>query len=174
MGLDSGATFTTDSRGNGTVKVTLDYDLIQEAPVATRYVSTQCVPSVAADGTCTGTTDLGIPRRVASLTTTWLRGHIGDYDVSRRALSCANYDQSFDPDTGAVSQPAGIDARYWQCVDPATGRPRVPRFTFDHFRLAPHPDGLTHGLIGGNSTEHFIDMVGRRCDIAPSVGAQCP
>jgi len=42
---------------------------------------------------------------------------------------------------------------------------RVPRFEFDHFRLAAHPDSLTHGFIGGNGTDHRIDMVGRRSDL---------
>jgi len=52
-------------------------------------------------------------------------------------------------------------------VDPQTGNglPRVWRFPFDHFRLAAHPDGLTHGFIGGNEAEHVIDMVGRRCHL---------
>jgi hypothetical protein len=35
----------------------------------------------------------------------------------------------------------------------------------DHFRLANHPDGLTHGFISGNSVDHLIDMVGRRIDM---------
>jgi len=54
-------------------------------------------------------------------------------------------------------------------VDPknGTGLPRVWRYPFDHFRLAAHPDELTHGFIGGSAFEHAIDMVGRRCRLQP-------
>src|SRR5437867_1592120 len=68
----------------------------------------------------------------------------------------------------------GIDARYWQCIDSVTALPRVYRYEFDHFRLAPHPDDLTHGLFGGNPKDHFIDMVGRRCRLVPPIDSACP
>jgi len=94
------------------------------------------------------------------VTTTWLRKYIAQVAAVDRAAQCANYNPS---DPGAI---------YWQCIDPATvdphtgnGLPRVWRFPFDHFRLAAHPDGLTHGFIGGNESEHVIDMVGRRCKL---------
>ena len=94
------------------------------------------------------------------MTTTWLRKYIAQVPAADRASQCANYD---------AAEPGGI---YWQCIDPDTvdpntgnGLPRVWRFPFDHFRLAAHPDGLTHGFIGGNETEHVIDMVGRRCKL---------
>src|SRR2546427_103821 len=98
--------------------------------------------------------------------TTWLRKFIGDYSPAERLSACANYE--------ALAVRPGIDPRYWQCIDPATGLPRVQRYKFDHFRLAPHPDDLTHGLFGGNGTDHFIDMVGRRCQITPPIDDPCP
>jgi hypothetical protein len=69
-----------------------------------------------------------------------------------------------------------MDARLWQCIDPATatnkggGLPKVHMYAFDHFRLANHPDDLTHGFIGGNSVDHWIDMVGRRADLVLQAG----
>ena len=102
--------------------------------------------------------------KVMRVTSTWLRKYViqiinagGD-----PAALCANYD------------PDAAESVYWQCVDPATadprtkgGLPRVFRFAWDHFRLAAHPDGLTHGFIGGSEQEHFIDMVGRRLNVHP-------
>ncbi len=69
----------------------------------------------------------------------------------------------------------GANARFWQCIDPATvtpttgtGLPRVHRCLFDQFRLANHPDDLTHGFIGGNATDHRLDLVGRRAELVPN------
>lgn len=181
MGLDPGAVFITDNKGDGEVQVKLDYDLIWEAPVGNDDIIEQCAPSINNDtGKCDGELSPGFRRKSVRVTTTWLRKYVGQFHWSQRASMCANYDPRFDPETGGVSPIGGIDARYWQCVDPATvkdpndphtGLPRVHTFAFDHFRLAPHPDDLTHGFIGGSTVDHFIDMVGRRCDVAPSV---CP
>jgi len=160
MGLDPGAVFFTNDRGDGETQVRLDYDLIRAAPVANKDVIRQCVPgpvAVGADGKAT------CPASSQSIrvTTTWLRTYIGQ--VTDPATECANYDPALEP---------GV--RFWQCIDPATvdprtgnGLPRVPRFTFNHFRLAAHPDALTHGFIGGNHEDHVIDMVGRHADLAP-------
>jgi hypothetical protein len=159
MGLDPGVTFVTDSWGNGSIRLTLDYNILGNTyddgpPVGNKSLVTQCVVDNPGPqrGPCPSPTSL---QRV---TTTWLRKYIAQVAAADRASQCANYD---------TSQPGMI---YWQCIDPATvdpnsgnGLPRVWRFPFDHFRLAAHPDGLTHGFIGGNETEHVIDMVGRRC-----------
>ena len=108
------------------------------------------------------------------VTTTWLRRFIGEFRLENRASVCANYDTSADPSNPEYDPVGsnGMDAKYWQCVDPVTmdletesGLPRVHTFEFDHFRLANHPDRLTHGFIGGNATDHWIDMIGRRADI---------
>jgi hypothetical protein len=164
MGFDPGATFVTDANGDGALTLKLDYDLIREAPVSNRDLVKQCVPT-SLDGTegCL---------RTVSVTTTWLRTFIGQFPPGDRASSCANYDPAADPDVADATTLGGLDARLWQCVDPASVDPptgrflvRVPRFEFDHFRLAAHPDGLTHGFIGGNSTDHRIDMVGLRRDL---------
>ena len=165
MGIDPGASFVTDEDGDGEIALTLDYDLIREAPVSNKDVITQCV-SRAFDAT------KGCPNTV-KITTTWLRTFIGEFPPSERARRCANYDP--DADSDVVSDETkrhGADALLWQCVDPASVNPRtgrfivrVPRFEFDHFRLAAHPDSLTHGFIGGNGTDHRIDMVGRRSDL---------
>jgi hypothetical protein len=172
MGLDQGATFVTDESGDGQVRVKLNYDIIDAAPVSNKDIIVQkvCSAPLNPEGTCPGTT------KTIRITTTYLRQFISQYPQPQRATMCANYDPSFDPDVPGYSTGAahGADARFWQCVDPATGVPRVHQFAFDHFRLADHPDALTHGFIGGNSADHFIDMVGRRCDLAPSVGATCP
>ena len=165
MGIDPGATFVTDKNGNGNVALRLDYDLIRGAPVSNKNLITQCDPVT---GDC---------KKGVRVTTTWLRTFIGEFPTpEQRALMCANYNRSADPDVvwdEVLRQ--GMDARRWQCVDPAsvdqaTGRfvVRVPRFEFDHFRLAAHPDSLTHGFIGGNATDHRIDMVGRRSDLLPT------
>ena len=165
VGFDPGATFVTDANGDGQVTLTLDYDLIHGAPVSNKNIIKQCVPT-SLDAT-TGCLD------TVRVTTTWLRTFIGQYPLSERASGCANYDPDADPDVVRDEvKRRGMDARLWQCVDPAsvdqrTGRflVKVPRFEFDHFRLAAHPDGLTHGFIGGNGTDHRIDLVGRRSDL---------
>ena len=165
MGLDPGVTFVTDSWGNGSIRLTLDYNILGNTyddgpPVGNKSLVTQCV--VDSPGPQRGSCPSGSLQRV---TTTWLRKYIAQVPAADRAAQCANYNSS---DPGAI---------WWQCVDPATvdpdtgfGLPRVWRFPFDHFRLAAHPDGLTHGFIGGNETEHVIDMVGRRCKLTNS----CP
>ena len=165
MGIDPGASFVTDEDGDGEIALTLDYDLIREAPVSNKDVITQCV-SRAFDATkgCLDT---------VKITTTWLRTFVGEFPPSERARRCANYDPDADSDVVSdETKRRGADARLWQCVDPTSvnrrsGRfiVRVPRFEFDHFRLAAHPDSLTHGFIGGNGTDHRIDMVGRRSDL---------
>ena len=165
MGIDPGASFVTDEDGDGEIALTLDYDLLREAPVSNKDVITQCVAR-AFDATkgCLDT---------VKITTTWLRTFVGEFPPSERARRCANYDPDADSDVVSdETKRRGADARLWQCVDPTSvnrrsGRfiVRVPRFEFDHFRLAAHPDSLTHGFIGGNGTDHRIDMVGRRSDL---------
>ena len=161
MGLDPGVTFVTDAWGNGSIRLTLDYNILGNAyddgpPVGNKSLVTQCVVDSPGPqrGPCPAASN------VMRVTTTWLRKYIAQVPAADRVAQCANYDTS---DPGAI---------YWQCIDPATvdpnsgnGLPRVWRFPFDHFRLAAHPDGLTHGFIGGNETEHVIDMVGRRCKL---------
>jgi hypothetical protein len=159
MGLDPGATFVTDDWGNGQVRVLLDFNILGNTyddgpPVGNKVLVTQCVVDSPGPqrGPCPS------PTSTMRVTTTWLRKFIAQVPPADRARLCANYKDS---------APEGI---YWQCIDPATydsrtgtGLPRVWRFPFDHFRLAAHPDGLTHGFIGGNEVDHVIDMVGRRC-----------
>src|SRR2546425_1393834 len=165
MGIDPGASFVTDGDGDGEIALALDYDLIREAPVSNKNLVTQCV-SRSFD------VIKGCPNSV-KVTTTWLRTFIGEFAPSERASRCANYDPDADSDVVSdETKRRGADARLWQCVDPASVNPRtgrfivrVPRFEFDHFRLAAHPDSLTHGFIGGNGTGHRIDMVGRRSDL---------
>jgi len=161
MGLDPGVTFVTDAWGNGSIRLTLDYNILGNAyddgpPVGNKSLVTQCVIDSPGPqrGLCPSSTS------IQRVTTTWLRKYIAQVPAADRASQCANYD---------AAEPGGI---YWQCIDPDTvdpntgnGLPRVWRFPFDHFRLAAHPDGLTHGFIGGNETEHVIDMVGRRCKL---------
>jgi len=133
--------------------------------VSNKNLVTQCV-SRSFDAT------KGCPNSV-KITTTWLRTFIGEFPPSERTRRCANYDPDADSDVVSdETKRRGADARLWQCVDPASVNPRtgrfivrVPRFEFDHFRLAAHPDSLTHGFIGGNGTDHRIDMVGRRSDL---------
>jgi hypothetical protein len=160
MGLDPGITFVTDSWGNGAVRLTLDYNILGNTyddgpPVGNKAMVTQCV--VDSPGPHRGPCPSGSTHRV---TTTWLRKYIAQVPAADREAQCANY---------LPSEPGVI---FWQCIDPDTvdpetgnGLPRVWRFPFDHFRLAAHPDGLTHGFIGGNETEQVIDMVGRRCKL---------
>ena len=161
MGPDPGATFATDNVGNGYLQITLDYNILGNTyddgpPVGNKVIVTQCVVDSPGpqNGPCPS------PRNVLRVTTTWLRKYIAQVPPEGRASYCANYSAS---DSESI---------YWQCIDPSTvnsqsgnGLPRVWRFPFDHFRLAAHPDGLTHGFIGGNEGEHVIDMVGRRCQL---------
>ena len=161
MGLDPGATFVTDSWGNASMRIVLDYNILGNTyddgpPVGNKVLVTQCVVDAPGPqrGACPST------RNIQRVTTTWLRRYIAQVPAADRASYCGNYN---------ASDPTQI---FWQCIDPATmdpdtgsGLPRVWRFPFDHFRLAAHPDGLTHGFIGGNESEHVIDMVGRRCKL---------
>jgi len=161
MKMDPGVTFVTDGYGNGYIHLTLDYNILGNTyddapPVGNKVIVTQCVVDTPGpqSGPCPS------PSNVQRVTTTWLRMYIAQVPPSARAAYCANYDGSDSTST------------YWQCIDPSTvdqrtgnGLPRVWRFPFDHFRLAAHPDGLTHGFIGGNEDEHVIDMVGRRCHL---------
>ena len=161
MGLDPGVTFVTDAWGNGSIRLVLDYNILGNTyddgpPVGNKVLVTQCVVDVPGPqvGPCPST------KNIQRVTTTWLRRYIAQVPADSRASYCGNYNES---DPGAL---------FWQCIDPATmdpdtgsGLPRVWRFPFDHFRLAAHPDGLTHGFIGGNESEHVIDMVGRRCKL---------
>jgi hypothetical protein len=191
MGLDPGSTFITDGDGNGGVTVRLDYDIVREAPVANKDVIVQCapVPGTKIDPATLKTVCADPGSQMVKVTTTWLRTYIGQYPESscpdaacpwavkqaERGANCANYAPEFDRDNPAYDAVAahGMDARLWQCVDPSRvsstsgiGLPRVPRYVFDHFRLANHPDDLTHGFIGGNTTaDHWIDMVGRYADL---------
>ncbi len=168
MGIDPGASFTTNGNGDGEVRVKLDFDLVNAAPVSSKDIIVQCVPGpLAADGKCYP------PSKNMRVTTTWLRRYVGEFPLADRAAMCANYDPLFDPQSASYDPVAsmGMNAILWQCVDPATvngvngGLPRVHRYVFDHFRLANHPDDLTHGFIGGSGEDHWIDMVGRRADM---------
>lgn len=181
MGLDQGATFVTNGQGSAEIHLTLDYDLLgvgrdDGPPVGNKDIIVQCIPASTAQAEFPLTKDASgnrlCPGKDRKVTTTWLRkyvvqvmaeqGYSGPKNDAQIGALCANYD------------PADRTSIYWQCIDPATvnqrtgsGLPRVFRFPFDHFRLAAHPDDLTHGFIGGNEGEHVIDMVGRRCDIQP-------
>lgn len=175
MGLDPGATFRTDRHGRGQIEVKLDFDLVNAAPIGNKDIINQCVATPEPvdplkEAPCPAGT------RKIRVTTTWLRTFIGEYPEHERALMCANYDPRFDKGSGVYDAELAneSDARLWQCVDPETGMPRVPRFGFDHFRLANHPDGLTHGFIGGNETDHWIDLVGRRQDLVPPAAPLVP
>lgn len=156
MGVDPGASFFTDGDGHGKVKVKLDYNILEGAPVSNRDIIYQCVP-----GPAELIEELVCPEdsKRVRVTTTWLRQYIGQTEDPEE---CANYPQDQDIDL-LVS--LGKDPRFWQCVDPATGLPRVVRRPdsepFNHFRLANHLDGLTHGFIGGDKADHQIDMIGR-------------
>src|SRR5215471_5108318 len=190
MGLDRGITFTTDGNGNGHVLVQLDYDLLggilsdgvtidynNGPPVGNATAVKQCAMSAISNGTsvtgppleynpttCPGATitlpngkTVKAPNVSFTVTSSWLRQFILQVpNPGDLVTGCANYDP-FNP-----------ASYFWQCIDPATGMPRVWRFPFDHFRLAAHPDELTHGFIGGSGFEHTIDMVGRRCAITPT------
>ena len=179
MGPDPGATFFTDGNGNGEFSITLDYDLLGTTyndgpPVGNADVVAQCtVPGVpltytsatAGPTACPPVTVMvnGNPVTTTprfTVTSSWLRKFI--IQTSDPVTECANYD------------PADLTSIFWQCIDPTTvdrrtgtGLPRVWRYPFDHFRLAAHPDELTHGFIGGSAFEHAIDMVGRRCRLQP-------
>jgi len=177
MGLDPGATFYTNGKGDGQIHVTLDYNLLGTTyddgpPVGNATTVTQCaVPGTPLTYTATncppvtisvnGNPVQTIPR--FTVTSSWLRKFI--IQANDPASECANYD------------PAEPTSIFWQCIDPSTidaktgtGLPRVWRYPFDHFRLAAHPDQLTHGFIGGSAFEHTIDFVGRRCMLTNS----CP
>jgi hypothetical protein len=164
MGLDTGATFVTDSRGHAEFRGRLDYDLLggkeNGPPVGNASIVTQCVPHAEpVAGACPpGTKKL-------SVTGAWLRKYVIDVVNEGRdpSATCANY----DPALAASYAIPTLDPLYWQCIDPETLLPRIHRAAFDHFRLAPHPDAMTHGFLGGNVVDHFIDMVGRRCRIDP-------
>ena len=161
MGIDPGVALVTDSYGNGYVRLTLDYNILGNTyddgpPLGNKSIVSQCVVDSPGpqSGPCPSAS------AIQRVTTTWLRKYIAQVPAANRASVCANYN---------ASDPTSI---FWQCIDPATvnsqtgnGLPRVWRFPFDHFRLAAHPDGLTHGFIGGNEDEHVIDMVGRRCHL---------
>src|SRR5947209_6570454 len=160
MGLDQGITFVTNDLGDGAGAISVEYNLFggpdDGPPVGNKNFVTQCVRPVESSDDCI---------RV-NVATTWLRKFIGEYGLEERPSKCANYEP--------LAVKPGIDARYWQCIDRTTALPRVHRYEVDHFRLAPHPDDLTHGLFGGNPKDHFIDMVGRRCRVTPPIDGPCP
>jgi hypothetical protein len=167
MGLDPGATFITNQHGDSRVTVSLDYDITEEAPVGNKNVVTQrvCVPAHS-------TTNCFA--RV-NITTTYLRRFIAEFPQATREDTCANYHSDADPEApGNHAAATGEDARQWQCVDPKTGMPRIHRFGFDHFRIANHVDGLTHGFIGGNGIDHIIDLVGLRACALDADGQKLP
>lgn len=157
MGVDPGAAFYTDKKGNGKVKVKLDYNILEGAPVGNGGLIYQCVPGPMVDGQCT------FPSRLVRVTTTWLREYIGQM---ANPEECANYDADYD-----YGHPTGPNTLNWQCIDPDTGLPKVVRRPasepFHHFRLANHLDGLTHGFIGGDKADHQIDMIGRLSNLVP-------
>jgi hypothetical protein len=167
--LDPGSTFKTDRHGNGLVTVKLDFDALDANPVSLKQLLQQCRPGTAdSAGKCSGD-------NLVDVTTTWMREFIARYPLAERAAKCANYDPRFDPESSEFD-PAGAhrtDARFWQCVDPDTDLVRVERYPFAHFRIANHPDALTHGHIGGDHNDHWIDLVGPRECIVP-VGAAAP
>lgn len=167
MGLDPGLTFVTNDKGDGEAQVKLDFDLVYEAPVSNKDIIQQCRldPLYLKQDGITQKVDGGCStkaNRAIRITSTWLRKFVMDVDP--------------------VKEPcAYTDSLFWQCIDPATvepntgtGLPRVWRAGFDHFRLANHPDELTHGFIGGNSFDHEIEMVGRRLDVTPPVAPLVP
>jgi len=168
MGLDPGITFYTDGHGNGDFDIKLDYDLVRAAPVSSKDVIAQpvCTTGWTPAGSCSST-----PVSVL-ITSTWLRQFIADFPRDQRPAKCANYEPEGDPQANPSWVPGGENALLWQCMDPETangqgrkGMSRVYRYVFDHFRLAGHVDEFTHGFIGGNATDHRIDMVGRRQDM---------
>jgi hypothetical protein len=168
MGMDPGS-FRTDSVGNADVNFDLDYNLVAGAPVPNKVTATQCVPGgPAVDGTCPA------PKKIMSVAQTWLRGFIGEYSLDQRDSQCANYDARRDKEspsydavlarTCALGGPGCVlgnnDARFWQCVDPGTGFPRIVTQPVGYIRLANHVDELSHGLFGGSVSDHTIDMIG--------------
>jgi hypothetical protein len=176
MGIDPGLAFYTNERGDADIHVRLDFNLLgttyDDGPgVGIATTAAQCVlqgppvpPNTYTAANCppvqltiNGKSLTTIPR--FTVASSWLRKFI--WQVKDPA-ECANYDPN---------DPTSI---FWQCIDPATvdpktgtGLPRVWRYPFSHFRLASHPDELTHGFIGGSAWEHTIDLVGQRCKIQP-------
>ena len=175
--LDPGATFVTDKNGNGTVTVTLDFDVLNANPVSMKQLLQQCRPGTftgnfpGSAGATSQANAAGCARRddTVDVTTTWLRHFVGEFPLGDRERMCANYDPAFDPESPEFD--AAIvhhtDSRFWQCVDPETDMVRVRRYPFAHFRIANHPDALTHGHIGGDHNDHWIDLVGPRECIVP-------
>src|SRR5712691_2641006 len=76
MGIDPGASFVTDGDGDGEIMLTLDYDLVREAPVSNKNLVTQCVSR--SFGTTKGCL------KTVKVTTTWLRTFIGEFPPSER------------------------------------------------------------------------------------------
>ena len=160
--MDPGASFVTDPKGDAEVQVQTDYDLATAAPVSTKDVLPQCVPGPPVKDPVTGKESCPAPSKVMRVTTTWLRQFIAQTpNPADPVKGCPNYDPTL-----------GQEVLYWQCIDPATvdprtgnGLPRVLRFSPDHFRLAAHPDDLTHGFIGENHEDHRIDMTGSMVEL---------
>ena len=167
--LDPGSTFVTDRNGNGRITFKVDFDALDHNPVSLKQLLQQCRPGTAdASGKCSGD-------NVVDITTTWMRRFIVEYPLAQRAAMCANYDPAYDPESPEY-EPAIVhhtDSRFWQCVDPDSDLVRVQRYPFSHFRIANHPDSLTHGHIGGDHNDHWIDLVGPRECIVP-VGNAAP
>lgn len=179
MGADPGATFVTNSKGDGQVTVTLDFDIVNEAPVSNKDVMVQCVPDADVVVDASGGKSCANGAKTMRVTSTWLRVFIKEIPRVDRAATCANYDPILDPETpgltaAELARAVKFDTRLWQCVDPETNMPRVRRWGFDHFRIANHVDGLTHGFIGGNKEDHIIDLVGRREDLVPPAAPLIP
>jgi hypothetical protein len=175
--LDPGATFVTDRNGNGHVMVKLDFDMLDANPVSMKQLLQQCRPGTFTGnfpGSANATSQAnaaGCARRddTVDVTTTWLRRFIGEFPLADRERMCANYDPAFDSESPEFDAAAAhhTDSRFWQCVDPETDMVRVHRYPFAHFRIANHPDALTHGHIGGDHNDHWIDLVGPRECIVP-------
>ncbi len=180
---DPGATFVTDRNGNGDVMVNLDFDVLDENPVSMKQLLQQCRPGTftgnfpGSSGATSQANTAGCANRddTVDITTTWLRRFIGEFPLADRERLCANYDPAFDSESAEFDAAAThhTDSRFWQCVDPQTDLVRVHRYPFAHFRIANHPDGLTHGHIGGDHNDHWIDLVGPRECIVP-VGNAAP
>lgn len=181
--LDPGSTFVTDRNGNGEVTVTLDFDVLNENPVSMKQLLQQCRPGTftgnfpGSTGATSQANAAGCAHRddTVDVTTTWLRRFIVEFPLADRERKCANYNPAFDPESPEFDEEIvhHTDSRFWQCVDPDSDLVRVHRYPFAHFRIANHPDALTHGHIGGDHNDHWIDLVGPRECIVP-VGNAAP
>src|SRR2546428_8380200 len=92
MGLDPGVTFVTDGWGNGSVHLTLDYNILGNTyddgpPVGNKALVTQCV--VDSPGPQRGSRPS--PSRIQRATTTWLRKDIAQVAAGGPPLHCSQH-----------------------------------------------------------------------------------